>query len=150
MNVIGDILIVNFDKDLDEKRLLEVQESVLIKLTRREVNGVLLDLSSIRILDLSLANKITNLSKMAELMGAVTIITGIRPEVVASIIMLGFSIENLKTALNVERGIDQLNSILHPIIETEDEVEEENEEGELNEEIEEPDQDQIPSLDERD
>ena len=125
MSIIDDVLIVTVDRDLDEERLTNIQDAVLNKITTRTIKGVVLDFSSVELLDSYLAKKMTDLSKMIEVMGSIAIISGLRPEVIASLVMLGFTSDNLTTALNVEYGVEYLNSLLNPIEEFNNEIEEE-------------------------
>lgn len=128
MNLIEDLLIVTIDRDLDEIRLENIQEAVLDKIISHTVKGVILDFSSVEILDSYLAKKVNDLSKMIEVMGNVAVIAGLRAEVIASLVILGFTPDNLTTALNVEHGVEHLKSLQHPAHNSNNETKEEIEE----------------------
>ena len=112
VNIIDDALIVTVDRELDDMHLTTIQNVVLNKITTQTLKGVLIDFSGVEILDTYLANKIIDLSEMIKLMGVVPVVVGLRPEVIASLVMLGFTANNLMTALNVGYGIELLRSML--------------------------------------
>jgi rsbT antagonist protein RsbS len=48
---------------------------------------------------------LANTAKMAKLMGAETVIVGIRPAVAATLVRMGYLMEGINTALSLEEGL---------------------------------------------
>ncbi|MFC4322038.1 STAS domain-containing protein [Litchfieldia salsa] len=101
-------LIISIQWELDDQTALEFQEDLLNKLHETGANGVLIDLTSIDFIDSFIAKVLGDVIKMANLMGAKVVITGIQPAVAITLVELGVHMENVITALDLEKGIKNL------------------------------------------
>ncbi|MDH5366016.1 MAG: STAS domain-containing protein [Cyclobacteriaceae bacterium] len=121
-NMINNLLIVNLDENLDDDYFLNLEEIILNQLRNKFVIGVVLDYSKVQILDYDLANKMLNLVEMIKLMGFESVITGLKPEVVMTLISLGLDNLEITTKLNLDLGINYIQNLQQPSLSTEDDV----------------------------
>jgi rsbT antagonist protein RsbS len=120
MYVTRGCLIVPVQLELHDDVLLQMQEEILENVNKTGVRGVIIDVSGVAIMDSFIAQAILDTAKMASLLGARTVITGIRPGVAAALIDLGFKFENVLTAISLEEGF----RLVEPVLASEDEYEE--------------------------
>ncbi|WP_409304027.1 STAS domain-containing protein [Peribacillus sp. SCS-155] len=104
-----DILLVSIQFELDDESALTLQEDLLAKTHETGAAGIVLDLTSLDIVDSFIAKVLGDTVAMAELMGAKVVLTGIQPAVAITLIELGISLEGIGTALDLEKGIELLN-----------------------------------------
>jgi rsbT antagonist protein RsbS len=85
-----------------------LQDDILIALKRTGATGLLIDVSSVEIIDSFTARSVINTARMAQLMDARTVVVGISPEVALTLVEMGFAWIGVKTALNVEQAIGMM------------------------------------------
>jgi len=128
-------LIVPIQGEIDDERMDGIQQQILKGVEKTEVKGVVIDVSGVRIIEPYHAQIIDNTAKMIYLLGARTVLTGIRPGVAISLTDLNFDFKEIYgTAGTFEEGVKKLQ----PVIEVEEELEEfeeEVEEAEFEEEV---------------
>lgn len=105
---IRDTLLSAIQGDLSDRVAEAFQEDLLTRLERTGASGVLLDISALDIVDTYVARVLVETARMARLMGARTVLVGMRPEVAATLINMGQALEGIDTALNVDDGLDIL------------------------------------------
>lgn len=106
---IGDTVIVPIQAELSDLAVKSLQENILHKIEKIGARGLIIDVSVVSIIDSFFARVLLETSRMAELMGAKTIIVGMKKEVVITLLHLGMVIKHLNTALNLEDGLTMLN-----------------------------------------
>lgn len=106
------ILVVSLQVDLHDRLALELQDDVLRSLSRTGARGLLIDVSGIDVVDSFLGRILGETARMAGLMGARTVLVGVSPAVAITLVELGLSLPDVKTALNLEKGLDLLESSL--------------------------------------
>lgn len=121
-NMFNNLLIINIDQDIDDEYFLRLEEEVLNQLRDKFLIGVVLDYSKVQVLDYDLVNKMLNLVKMMKLMGFASVITGLKPEVVMTLISLGLNNLDITTKLNLNLGINYIQSLQDSSVPTEDDV----------------------------
>jgi len=107
-----DTLIVSIQWELDDQTALQFQEDLLSKMHKTTARGVLIDLTSIDFIDSFIAKVLGDVINMSKLMGAKVVLTGIQPAVAITLIELGIRLENVLTALDLENGLDKLQTEL--------------------------------------
>ncbi|MBM7694110.1 rsbT antagonist protein RsbS [Peribacillus deserti] len=107
---LNDMLLVSIQVVLDDQSALMLKEDLLQKIHVTGAGGVVLDLTSLDIIDSFIAKVLGDMVSMAELMGAKVVITGIQPAVAITLIELGISLPNIMTALDLEKGIELLRN----------------------------------------
>lgn len=86
------------------------QDEVLtaIERERDRSGGLLLDISGLRVVDTFVARVLADTAMMAALMGRQTVICGMRPEVAATLVQMGYPLRTVRTALDLDHGLDLL------------------------------------------
>jgi rsbT antagonist protein RsbS len=102
-------LVVPIQEELSKKAALQIQRSLLEQVHAKSVKGVIIDLSGVRIIDGALWEVFSQTAKMVKMLGSPTVITGLSPGVVASIIDLNLDIKDLTTAMNLEDALEILS-----------------------------------------
>lgn len=106
---IGNTVIVPIQSELSDLLVKSLQEKILQKIEKIGARGLIIDVSVVSIIDSFFARVLLETSRMAELMGARTVIVGMKKEVVITLLHLGMVIRHLNTALNLEDGLAMLN-----------------------------------------
>ncbi|MEQ1568045.1 MAG: STAS domain-containing protein [Myxococcota bacterium] len=103
-------LLVPVQADLGDDVVEQFQNGVLdaIAADRDRTGGLLLDISSLEIVDTYVARVLADTAAMAALMGRRTVLCGMRPEVAATLVQMGYLLETVDTALDVDDGLDLL------------------------------------------
>jgi len=109
--MIGKNVVVPIQTELDDTGAKKMQEEVLYKIEKTTASGLVIDVSAVSIIDSFLGRILVDTSKMAKLMGAESVIVGMKKEVVLTLIQLGLRMENLNTALNLEDGLKLLRKL---------------------------------------
>ncbi|MBM7717574.1 STAS domain-containing protein [Siminovitchia sp. FSL H7-0308] len=107
-----DCLLVSIQWELDDQTALEFQEDLLNKIHATNARGVVIDITSLDIIDSFIAKVLGDVMEMSKLMGAKVVITGIQPAVAITLIELGIRMEDVTTALDLENGLDKLQQEL--------------------------------------
>ncbi|WP_307397898.1 STAS domain-containing protein [Bacillus horti] len=105
-------LLASIQIELDDQTALSFQEDLLNRIRDTGAKGVVIDLTSVTLIDSFIAKVLGDVIQMADLMGAKVVITGIRPAVAITLIDLGISMEGVLTALNLEQGLSKLKQEL--------------------------------------
>jgi rsbT antagonist protein RsbS len=101
----GDYLLVTIQVDMHDQLALQLQEDLTARISAESATGVLIDISSLDVVDSFIGRMIANISAMARVLDAQTVVTGMRPAVAITLVELGMVLEGVHTALNVERGM---------------------------------------------
>ena len=102
---VADNLLVTVQTDLHDAVADAFQEDLLSAIERTGAGGLLIEVSGLDLVDSYVARVLVDTAKMAKLMGTETVIVGIRPEVAATLVRMGFTMSGVRTALNVDEGI---------------------------------------------
>lgn len=105
---IRDILLVSVPSEPDDGTISSLQEQVLEAMERHEAPGLVLDLSTVDIVDSFFARMIAETAQMVALMGGRTVIAGMRAPVAITVTQLGLTLGGTGTALTVDRALDRL------------------------------------------
>lgn len=108
---IRDILLVSVPSDPNDATISSLQERVLGAMERHEARGLVLDLSTVEIVDSFFARMITETAQMVALMGGRTVIAGMRAPVAITVTQLGLALGGTATALTVDRALDRLKDL---------------------------------------
>ena len=106
----GDFLLVTIQVDMHDRLALALQDDLTTMISRTGARGVLIDISSLDIVDSFIGRMLANIAAMARVLDASTVVTGMRPAVAITLVELGLSLPGVRTALNVERGMALLQA----------------------------------------
>ena len=109
----GDFLLVTIQVDMHDRLALALQEDLTSRISATSAHGVLIDISSLEVVDSFIGRMFANIAAMARVLDAVTVVVGMQPAVAITLVELGLSLTGVRTALNVERGMALLRSSLH-------------------------------------
>jgi rsbT antagonist protein RsbS len=104
----GDLLLVTIQVDMHDQMAAALQDDLTSKITQLNTKGVLIDISSLDIVDSFIGRMLANTSTMAQVLGARTVLVGMQPAVAITLVELGVNLSGLQTALNVEKGMAML------------------------------------------
>lgn len=105
-------LLISIQVDLDDQTAIEFQEDLLSQIYKSGAKGVVIDLTSVDIIDSFIAKVLGDVVTMSDLMGAKVVLTGIQPAVAMTLIELGIHMQEVQTALNLEQGLIKLRQEL--------------------------------------
>jgi rsbT antagonist protein RsbS len=104
----GDCLLVTIQVDMHDQLAVSLQEDLTAQIAKHRSRGVLIDISSLEIVDSFIGRMLANIAAMSRVLDAQTVLTGMQPAVAITLVELGMSLSGIKTALNVERGMELL------------------------------------------
>jgi rsbT antagonist protein RsbS len=107
---VKDVLVVSLQVEMQDRLALELQEDILMTLSRTGARGLLLDVSGMDVVDSFLGRIIGDTAQMAQMMGARTALVGLQPAVAITLTELGFKLHGIRTALNLEKGLEMLEA----------------------------------------
>ncbi len=104
----GNYLLVTIQVDMHDKLALTLQDDLTNRITEVNAKGVLIDISSLEIVDSFIGRTLANIASMAKVLDAETVVVGMQPAVAITLVELGMSLPGIRTALNVESGMEYL------------------------------------------
>lgn len=110
---LGDVLISSVHVDLHDAVAEAFQADVLTVIEKTGAKGLVIDVSGLEMVDSYVARILADTGRMAKLMGTQMVLVGMRPEVAATLVRMGYSMEGVKTALNLDAGLAALNKTKH-------------------------------------
>ncbi len=109
----GDFLLVTIQVDMHDRLAMTLQEDLTNKITETGAKGVLIDISSLELVDSFIGRIVANISSMANILDAETVVVGMQPAVAITLVELGLSLPGVRTALNVEKGMKLLSEAMN-------------------------------------
>ena len=104
----GEFLLVTIQVDMHDRLAMSLQDDLTTRISETGARGVLIDISSLETVDSFIGRMLGNIASMSRVMDADTVVVGMQPEVAITLVELGLSLPGVRTALNVERGMDLL------------------------------------------
>jgi rsbT antagonist protein RsbS len=105
----NNFLLVTIQVDMHDRLALKLQDDLTSKIAETGAKGVLIDISSLEMVDSFIGRVLGNISSMARVLDAKTVVVGMQPAVAITLVELGLSLEGVLTALNVAKGMKLLN-----------------------------------------
>jgi|ERR1700733_11515077 rsbT antagonist protein RsbS len=106
----GPFLLVTIQVDLYDRLALNLESDLVQMVSKTQARGVLIDISAVSIVDSFMGRIIGNIASMSKILDAQTVVVGMQPAVAITLVELGLPLKGVYTALNVERGMDLLQS----------------------------------------
>jgi rsbT antagonist protein RsbS len=108
----GEFLLVTIQVDMHDQLALQLQDDLTRAIDKKGAKGVLIDISALEMVDSFIGRMIADISGMARILDARTVVVGMQPAVAITLVELGLSLPGVATALNVERGMELLRRVL--------------------------------------
>lgn len=105
---VGSNLLTTIHVELNDSVAEAFQQDVLLAIERTSARGLVIDISSLEEVDTYVARVLADTGQMAALMGTRTVLVGMRPEVAATLVRMGYMMGGVETALNVDAGLARL------------------------------------------
>ena len=102
----GGLLLVTVQIDMHDQMALTLQDDLTQRISATKAKAVLIDISALEIVDSFIGRMLGNIAGMASVLDAQTVVVGMRPAVAITLVELGMSLPGVRTALNVERGME--------------------------------------------
>jgi len=104
----GSFLLVTIQVDMHDRLALQLQDDLTARIAEWDATGVLIDISSLEIVDSFIGRMLANIAAMSRVLDAETVVVGMQPAVAITLVELGMSLSGVRTALNVESGMELL------------------------------------------
>lgn len=104
----GEILVASIQVDPGDRDLLQLRDELLALVGRHRSRGVVVDVTALDILDSFAVRTLRGIAHVTQLRGASTVVVGIQPDVAYSLVQLGLNLDEMRTALDLEEGLDLL------------------------------------------
>ncbi|UYL07421.1 STAS domain-containing protein [Bdellovibrio sp. SKB1291214] len=109
---LGSFLLVSIQVDMHDKLAMTLQDDLTNKIVSTNAKAVLIDISSLDIVDSFIGRMLAGIANMARILDAETVVVGMQPAVAITLVELGMELNGIKTALNVDRGMALLRKTL--------------------------------------
>ena len=119
----GEFLLVTIQVDMHDRLALDLQEDLTKQIVKKQSSGVLIDISSLDMVDSFIGRMLANIASISRLLDAETVVVGMQPAVAITLVELGLSLHGVRTALNVDRGMELLRAHMSPAKDSADFVE---------------------------
>ena len=101
----GQILLVTIQVDMQDQMALALQDDLATRISDTGAKGVVIDISALEIVDSFVGRMLSTISGIARVLDATTVVVGMQPAVAITLVELGLSLEGVRTALNVDKGM---------------------------------------------
>jgi rsbT antagonist protein RsbS len=108
----GNALLVTIQVEMHDRLASMLEEDLTSKIVSSRAKGVLIDISALEIVDSFIGRMLNNIASVSRILDADTVVVGMRPAVAITLVELGLDLPGVRTALNVERGIDLIRQRL--------------------------------------
>ncbi|HYD16442.1 MAG TPA: STAS domain-containing protein [Candidatus Nanoarchaeia archaeon] len=112
----GEFLLVTIQVDMHDRLAMTLQDDLTNRIVETGARAVLIDISSLEIVDSFIGRMLSNIASMSRILDAHTVVVGMQPAVAITLVELGLSLHGVRTALNVEKGMELLKGVLTPSV----------------------------------
>lgn len=109
---VGNYLLVTVQVDLHDSVALRLQDDITIELVKVHARGVLIDISSLDMVDSFVGRVLGNMTALCHALGSQMVVVGMQPAVAITIVELGLLLDNLHFARNVDQGMVLLQNLI--------------------------------------
>ncbi len=110
--LIGDVLLVSIQEDLSDDEIIDLQDQIINRVSASRTAGLVIEISAIDMVDSYMARVLNEISSMVSVLGSQTVITGMQPAVAIILVDMGSELIGVKTALNLEKGLDLIHELI--------------------------------------
>jgi rsbT antagonist protein RsbS len=109
---LGEFLLVSIQVDMHDRLAISLQDDLTGKIVATAAKGVLIDISALDIVDSFIGRMLGNIAGMSRILDAETVVVGMQPSVAITLVELGLSLPGIRTALNIDKGMELLRGSL--------------------------------------
>ena len=109
---LGEFLLVSIQVDMHDRLAISLQDDLTGKIVPTAAKGVLIDISALDIVDSFIGRTLANIAGMSRILDAETVVVGMQPSVAITLVELGLSLPGIRTALNIDKGMELLRGSL--------------------------------------
>lgn len=109
----GEFLLVTIQVDMHDRLAMALQDDLTTRIDQTGARGVLIDISALEMVDSFIGRMLANISALARVQDAQTVVVGMQPAVAITLVELGLSLPGVKTALNVDKGMELLRAAVN-------------------------------------
>jgi rsbT antagonist protein RsbS len=109
---LGNCLLVSIQVDMHDQLALTLQDDLTQKIVATRARAVLIDISALEMVDSFMGRMLGNIASMSRILDAQTVVVGMRPAVAITLVELGLQLPGIRTALNVDAGLELLRSAI--------------------------------------
>lgn len=109
---IGRFLLVTIQVDMHDRLAMALQDDLTEQVVRNRARGVLIDISALDMVDSFIGRMLANIASIVRVLDAETVVVGMQPSVAITLVELGLSLPGVRTALNVDKGMELLQASL--------------------------------------
>jgi rsbT antagonist protein RsbS len=103
-------LLVQLSATLTDSGVRQLRDVIGSTLEAQPLRGVVLDLSSVDLMDSYITRCIRDLAVGAKLMGVPTIVCGVQPCVADTLVEMGLDLGNIRTSINLDGALRMLRA----------------------------------------
>ncbi len=107
----GPYLLVSIQVDMYDRLAMTLHDDLTEKIVEHGAHGVLIDISTLEVVDSFIGRMIGNIAAMSHILDAETVVVGMQPAVAITLVELGLELKGVRTALNVDKGVALLTAL---------------------------------------
>src|SRR5579875_2507087 len=107
---LGHFLLVTVQVDMHDRLAMNLLDDLTEKIVQAHARGVLIDISALDLVDSFIGRMLGNIASMSRILDAETVVVGMQPAVAITLVELGLTLPGIRTALNVDRGMELLSA----------------------------------------
>lgn len=109
---LGEFLLVSIQVDMHDRLAMSLQDDLTERIVQTHARGVLIDISALDVVDSFIGRMLGNIAGASRILDAQTVLVGMQPSVAITLVELGLSLPGIRTALNIDRGMELLRASL--------------------------------------
>jgi rsbT antagonist protein RsbS len=109
---IGDCLLVTIQVDMHDRMAMALQDDLAEKIVATRARGVMIDISALEIVDSFIGRMLNNIAAISRVLDAITVVVGMQPAVAITLVELGLTLNGVRTALDVDRGLALVRRVI--------------------------------------
>lgn len=102
------LLLVPLQGDVTDRASEQLKEELLVRVHREDVDGLIIDISALWLVDSHLCSTLSHIASAAALMGTETVLSGMKPETAITLETMGIELKGVRTTLNLDDALQQL------------------------------------------
>jgi rsbT antagonist protein RsbS len=106
------ILLASIQVDLTDADAMQFQNDVVCQIAEIEAMGIVIDITTLEVVDSFMARVINDTASMARLLGSEVVICGVQPYVAMTLVEMGRDLISADCAFNLDQGLKMLKRVI--------------------------------------